>query len=120
MKSETKGNITVGIWGLIGGAILAMVIGFQWGGWTTSSTTQKMNEGAVLKSDAAICVAQFTQDPKYKENLKAFEKLDSYDRHEFIGKGGWDKMPGQKDAASGVGEACADGLQSTLSMKAKN
>ncbi len=120
MKSETKGKIEVGIWGLIGGAIIAIVIGFHWGGWNTSSATQKINEEAVVKSDAAICAAQFMQDPKYKDNLKALEKLEGYDRREFIEKGGWDKMPGQKDAGSGVSEACTDRLQSALSMKANN
>ena len=117
MKSEIGGKIKLGIWGLIGGAVIAMVIGFKWGGWTTSSTAQKMNEEAVLKSEAAICVAQFMNDQKYKENLKELQKLDSYDRPGFIAKGGWDKMPGQKDAASGVSQACSDGLQSGLSIK---
>ena len=38
-------------------------------------------------------------------------------RPEFIAKGGWDKMPGQKDACVGVSQACAEGLQALVSMK---
>jgi len=32
MKPETVGIIKFGSWGLVGGAIVAMVIGFGWGG----------------------------------------------------------------------------------------
>ncbi|MFH1124447.1 MAG: hypothetical protein V1758_12405, partial [Pseudomonadota bacterium] len=63
MEPETPGKIKYGIWGFICGAIcggiIAMIIGFNWGGWTTSSTTATMTEEAVLASKAAICVAQF-------------------------------------------------------------
>ena len=27
-----------GIWGAVVGSILTMIVGFSWGGWTTSST----------------------------------------------------------------------------------
>ena len=40
MKPETTAKIKYGVWGLICGAVIAMIIGFAWGGWTTSSTTQ--------------------------------------------------------------------------------
>jgi hypothetical protein len=88
-----------------------MVIGFYWGGWSTSSTTQKMSGEAVLASQAAICVAQFIKEPNSQEKLKEFEKIDSYKRSEFIEKGGWDKMPGQKEASSGVANACVTGIE---------
>ncbi len=114
-KAEIKTKVTFGVWGFIIGAVVAMIIGFKWGGWTTSSTTQQMNKEAVLASQvasqAAICVTQFIKDPKYKEKIAELQKLDSYDRQGFIGKGGWDKMPGQKEATSGVAEACAVGLE---------
>ncbi len=47
MKPETEGKIKYGVWGLIVGAVIAMIIGFAWGGWTTSSTTKTMTEEAV-------------------------------------------------------------------------
>jgi len=98
MKPENAVKIKYGIWGLIVGSIIAMIIGFAWGGWTTSSTTQKMSEEAVLTSRAAICVAQFMKDPNYEERLKELGEVDSWKRAEFIEKGGWDKMPGQERA----------------------
>jgi hypothetical protein len=111
MKPENAGKIKYGIWGLICGAIIAMIIGFAWGGWTTAATTQKMSEEAVVASQAAICVAQFMKQPSHQEKLKELEKLDSWNRADFIEKGGWDKMPGQEKAAYAVARACADGLE---------
>jgi hypothetical protein len=112
MKPETAGKVKFGVWGLICGAVIAMIIGFAWGGWTTSGgTTQKMSAEAVLASQAAICVAQFMKEPNHEEKLKELAALDSWKRAEFIEKGGWDKMPGQEKAGYLVARACADGLE---------
>jgi hypothetical protein len=98
-------------WGVSNETIIAMIIGFAWGGWTTSKTTQEMSEEAVLASQAAICVAQFMKEPSYKDKLKELGELDSWKRAEFIEKGGWDKMPGQEKAGYLVARACSDGLE---------
>jgi len=111
MKPETQGKIKYGVWGLVVGAVIAMIIGFAWGGWTTSGTTKTMTEEAVLASQAAICVAQFMKEPNHEENLKELGKIDSWKRAEFIEKGGWDRMPGQERADYAVSRACADGLE---------
>ena len=111
MKPETAGKVKYGVWSLIAGAVIAMIIGFAWGGWTTSSTTQTMTEEAVLASQAAICVAQFMKEPTHKEKLKELAELDSWKRGEFIEKGDWDKMPGQEKAGYLVARACSDGLE---------
>ena len=112
MKPELAGKIKYGVWGLICGAIIAMIIGFAWGGWTTAATTQKMSEEAVLDSQAAICIAQFMKQPNHEEKLKELKELDSWKRAEFIEKGGWDVMPGQEKAEDyAVARACADGLE---------
>ena len=103
---------------MIIGAIIAMIIGFKWGGWTTSGTTQQMTEEAVLASQvasqAAICVAQFMKDPKYNERLQELQKSDYWDKRKYIEKGGWDKMPGRTEATPGVAEACAEGLMALI------
>ena len=110
MKPETAAKIKYGVWGLICGAVIAMIIGFAWGGWTTSGTTQTMTKEAVLASQAAICVAQFMKQPNYEKKLKELGEVSSWQRAEVIEKGGWDKMPGQEKAGSAVARACADGL----------
>jgi hypothetical protein len=114
MKAEMTGKIQYGVWGLVGGAVVAMVIGFSWGGWSTAGATQKITEDAVLTSQTAICVAQYMQEPNSNERLKELEKIESYKRSEFIEKGGWDKMPGQKDASFGVARACAEKIEGLI------
>ena len=110
MKTETAEKVKFGVWGIIVGAVIAMIIGFGWGGWTTAATTQQMSEEAVLASQAAICVAQFMKDPNHEEKLKELADVSRYQRSDFIEKGGWDKMPGQEKAGWGVSRACADGI----------
>jgi hypothetical protein len=104
-------KIKFGVWGLICGAVIAMIIGFGWGGWATRSTSQTMTKEAILATRAAICVAQFMKQPNHKETLKEFGELNHWTRAEFIEKGGWDKMPGEEEAGYAVARACADGLE---------
>jgi hypothetical protein len=115
MKPETSGKVKFGVWGLICGAVIVMIIGFVWGGWITGGTAQKMTDEAVLASQAAICVAQFMKQPNHEEKLKELEKIDSWKRSEFIEKGGWDKMPGQEKAGPEVAQACVKGLEVLIS-----
>ena len=111
MKPETAKKMKFGVWGFICGAIITMIIGFGWGGWTTAGTTRQMTEEAVLVSQAAICVAQFMKQPNHEVRLKDLGEMDSWKRAEFIEKGGWDRMPGQENAGFAVSQACAKGLE---------
>jgi hypothetical protein len=110
MKAETTAKIKYGAWGVVCGGVVAMIVGFGWGGWTTAGTTQAVTGKAVVASQAAICVAQFTKQPNHEQKLKEFSEVSNWTRPEFIEKGGWDKMPGQEKASDGVARACADGL----------
>jgi hypothetical protein len=111
MQPVTAAKFKYGIWGLIVGAIIATIVGFAWGGWTTMRTAQTMTDEALLASRAAICVAQFMKQPNHEEKLKEFMDMSTWSRAEFIEKGGWDKMPGQEEAGSTVARACVDGLE---------
>ena len=112
MKSQTEliARLKYGVLGLVCGVVLAIIIGFGWGGWKTTLTSQKMSKEAVLANQAAICVAAFIKDPKHGENLKEFGKLDLKERVEFIEKGGWAMMPGGEKADVFACRACVDGL----------
>ena len=111
MKPESAAKIKYGVWGVVCGGVIAMILGFAWGGWTTAGGTQRITEKAVLASQAAICVAQFVKQPNHEGKLKEFGEVSSWQRSEFIEKGGWDKMPGQKTADYGVARTCDDGLE---------
>ena len=111
MKSDNAAKIKYGIWGLIGGAVVAMILGFVWGGWTTASTANAMTQKAVVASQSAICVAQFVKEPNQAKKLEEFAATSSWSRGEYIEKGGWDKMPGQEKASPEVARACAEGVE---------
>jgi hypothetical protein len=111
MKPASADKVKYGVWGLVFGAVIAMIIGFAWGGWTTAGTTRTMTQEAVLASQAAICVAQFIKQPDHEAKLKELEEVGSWQRAQIIEQGGWDRMPGQEKADYAVARACADGLE---------
>jgi hypothetical protein len=110
MKAETDLKLTYGIWGLVIGAGVAMIVGFNFGGWTTKGTSQANTDAALLAARAAICVAQFTLSPNDKQRFKDLKAINTWDRASFIEKGGWDRMPGETKAGDTVARACAEGL----------
>jgi len=111
MRQETSVKFRYGVWGLIIGAAVAMILGFGWGGWLTGVTARANTDEAVLATRAAICVAQFMKAPNHDRELKAFQDTETWKRGELIEKGGWDKMPGQGEASGGVSQACARGIE---------
>ena len=110
MKPETEVKVQWGFWGVVLGAGIATLVGFNWGGWTTRGTSQQMTETALLTARAAICVAQFSKAPNDQQRLKQLKAINSWERAAFIEKGGWDRMPGEEKASDTVARACAEGL----------
>ena len=101
------------LWGLVGGAIAAAIVGFTWGGWVTGSkaeteATQRAN-AAVVVALAPVCVERFQRAPDVSANLAALKKADSWSQGDFIEKGGWATPQGSKapDQLSAVAKACA-------------
>ena len=116
MTPVTDAKVVYGVWGLFLGASITMVVGFNWGGWTSASTTQKISDEAVLASRAEICAAQFMSAPNHEENLKEYRETDSYMRSGLIEKGGWDKMPGEEKAAWNVASPCVTSIDALLKV----
>jgi len=95
------------IWGAIGGAIAAMIIGFVWGGWVTGGTSEK-NAGAAAQTAieqafVPLCVAKAEQHP---DQLPLLKKENSYSRSDFVNKAGWVSDVAEKYRRN-VAEACA-------------
>ena len=99
------------LWGIAGGAVAAIVIGFSWGGWVTGGTSETCAvdraETAVVAARTLICVDNFRHSPDAEANLASLTKIDSYGRHTFIEKGGWAIMAGSKEPDQAVARACA-------------
>ena len=101
-------------WCCVLSVVATMVVGFGWGGWTTSGTAlamaDKAAENARATLAAEICTAQFQLNPDAAAQLTALNKLESWDRADFIRKGGWANLPGHKELVSGSADLCAQQL----------
>ena len=86
MKPENVSKIKFGVRGIVGGAVIAMIIGCSWGGWSTAATAQKMSDKAVVASQAAICVTQFMKEADHEEKFKELKEINSWSRADFIEK----------------------------------
>ena len=115
MTPVTAAKVKYGVWGLIGGAIIAMIIGFAWGGWTTSGTTTKDGRrGGLGGAGGDLRRPIYEATEPSRDNCKNSRKSIPTSARTFIEKGGWDKMPGEEQAGSTVARACVDGLEVLL------
>jgi hypothetical protein len=99
--------------GAVAGAVVAIIVGFNWGGWTLGGTVDKVAkeraETEVVAVLTPICVDQFRKAANASENLIELSKISySWDRGKFIEKGGWATMPGSDKSNSAVVSACAE------------
>ena len=103
--------------GAIAGAIITMVAGFGFAGWTLGSTAEKMATDsanqATVAALAPICVNRFTQGDESAAKLAALKETDSWKRDTYVVKGGWATFPGNAEPYRNVAEACARMLTAT-------
>ena len=112
MNQANKEKIKTGAWGAVGGAVVAMIIGFGWGGWVLGGTSQSMGkemaQTAIIDRLTPICVAQFNQDSTKDAKLKKLHEIDSWKRAQFVRDQGWATMPFEKEPDSRVADRCAE------------
>ena len=107
----TKGLL---VWSCAAGAIAVMVVGFNWGGWTTGGTARSMAENAAASARdqlvAAVCVDRFQAGNDAHAQLGALKALGAYERGSFVEKGGWATMPDKIVPTGTATRLCADKL----------
>lgn len=110
MKDRLKHTLQ----GVVVGAVVAMIAGFSWLGWTLDSTAKKMAQdqadAAVVAALTPICVARFMRQPDAPAKLVRFRETDSWKQREFVESGGWATMAGSESPNSAVANACAEEL----------
>ena len=121
MKVQTA-LLKSGAWGAVIGSIITMIVGFSWGGWTTSSTalqvTMKQADAAVTAALVPICLAGEKADVARAKKLGELTAItSSWEQTEFVMKTGWATFPGQADPNRAVAEACAAGVLKTAAAK---
>ena len=103
-------SVKPAVWGAIGGAIAAIIVGFAWGGWVTGGTAGLMEEAsaeaAVIQAFTPLCVAKAEQQP---EKLVPLKEASSYQRDDFVIEAGWvDNV--SENYRTEVATACASTL----------
>jgi hypothetical protein len=105
-------KIKLGLWSAIGGAILAAIVGFSWGGWVTGGTAQSMATertlAAMVERLAPFCLVRFNQDPEKDEKFEALKNTSSWQRRGYVEKQGWATMLGETAPDSSVATECAN------------
>ncbi len=81
-------------WSCGGCVVLATIVGFSWGGWTTGGTAQEMAENAAAQARqelaAVVCVDRFMAAPDVGVQLTALKDIESsYAQSKFVEDGGW-------------------------------
>ncbi|MGI9478597.1 MAG: hypothetical protein ACR2PI_17980 [Hyphomicrobiaceae bacterium] len=97
--------------GAVGGAILTTLLGFTVGGWVTSSKSESAARDrsnlAVISALAPICHANFESSSDALKQRVLLEKTEDWKHAEFVNSAGWTKIPGVKEASSGLARSCA-------------
>ena len=100
--------------GAAAGAVVTLIVGFNWGGWVTGGTAkdmvQRSSSSAVVAALSPICVDKFQHSADATANMTELKKVSSYQQGSFIEKGGWATLPGSDSANSAVAQACANML----------
>ena len=114
---QVPASVKPAIWGAIGGAIAAMIIGFSWGGWVTGGRAGKMAtasaQDAVVLALTPLCVVKAEQQP---DQLVLLKKEGSYSQGDFVIKAGWVANVNEK-YRSAVAKACASTLVEAMDAK---
>ena len=107
-------KIKLGSWSAVGGAIVAVFVGFNFGGWVTGGGAAAMAKetaaDAVADRLGSICVAQLNRDADKGQKLQDMKEKDSWDKGRYIEKQSWAIMPGEDKPDSRVADACAKQL----------
>jgi hypothetical protein len=111
---KARATKTAVFWIVIGAIILTMIVGFNWGGWVTGSTAQRMADttaqGAVIQRLSLICVGQFNQDLQKTQKLTELKAEQAYLRDDYVRDQGWATMSGEEKPDNKVSDACAKQL----------
>ena len=103
------------IWGMVGGGIIAIVIGFGWGGWVTGGTAVRMEtasaKAAVILAFTPLCVAKAEQQ---SEKFVALKEESTWKQDGFVVEAGWGDNVSEKyraDVARGCASTLIEGMK---------
>jgi len=81
-------------WACAGSVVVATIVGFSWGGWTTGGSAQEMAEESAAQARqelaAVVCVDRFMAAPDAGVQLTELQEITSPSaQSKFVQDGGW-------------------------------
>jgi hypothetical protein len=91
---QYRASKTALFWSCAGSVVMATIVGFSWGGWTTDGSAQAMADKAAAQARqelaAVVCVDRFMAAPDAGVQLTALQEISSsYAQSKFVEEGGW-------------------------------
>ena len=91
---QYRASKTALFWSCAGSVIVATIVGFSWGGWTTGGSAREMAEDSAAQARqelaAVVCVERFMAAPDAGVQLTALQEItNSYQQSKFVEEGGW-------------------------------
>ena len=103
-------SVRPAIWGMVGGGIATVIIGFNWGGWITAGTAGQMEnasaKAAVIQAFTPLCVAK--AEPQM-DKLAELKEVSKWKHNDFVAEAGWVDNVSDK-CRDDVAGACASTL----------
>ena len=108
-------SVKPAIWGMVGGGIVTLVIGFTWGGWITAGKAGQMEnasaKAAVIQAFTPLCVAK--AEPQAGK-LAELKELSRWKHNAFVAEAGWVDNVSEKyrdDVASVCASTLIEGMK---------
>ena len=83
-------SVKPAVWGMVGGGIATMIIGFSWGGWITAGAAGQMEnasaKAAIVQAFTPLCVAR--AEPQL-DKLAELKTLSRWKHNDFVAEAGW-------------------------------
>jgi len=98
------------VYGAAAGAVALAIVGFNWGGWVTGGTAQKMADSVSVAAVAAAltpyCIERSKSDPRSVEILAELKAAQGYNRRGVVEKAGWATPFGAEKPTTDLAKAC--------------
>ena len=91
---QYRASKAVLFWACAGSVVVATIVGFSWGGWTTDGSAAKIAERSAAEARqelaSVVCVDRFMAAPDVGVQLTALKDIESpYAQGKFVEDGGW-------------------------------
>ena len=103
-------SIKPAVWGMIGGMVATIIVGFSWGGWMTQGKVEQLKNASATAAVVAVltpmCVSLAEQQI---DKLAVLRQESSWKHRDFVVKAGWVDNVANNYRAE-VATACATSL----------